>query len=395
MTKIFLFLAFLAPLALLNSCRGKAKDGFTVSGSFKNVDKLAMTEGPVTKVVLLEVPSGKDQPPVVLDSMKLSGNSGTFRLSAPAKTEEVYEVVFGNNAIAVPVINDASDIKVDVDLGRKDDFYTVSGSAASGQLRDLINIFGGKNFEVEQAMMNLDSLKSAKAPDSVLLSATTKKNNAIQDLNTYLKQFINTNGNPTITALALSWASRSFTKADFESSLNDLLKRFPDNAVLKGIKDSYDQQLAQMAEQERSEKEKSWVGKQAPDLALPDVKGNIVSLTSFRGKYLLVDFWASWCSPCRQENPNVVKVYQEFKNKNFTILGVSLDKDKDAWQKAIQEDQLTWTHVSDLKYWNSKAVDLFRFEGIPYNILVDPQGKIIAEGLRGDDLENKLKTLLN
>jgi thiol-disulfide isomerase/thioredoxin len=108
----------------------------------------------------------------------------------------------------------------------------------------------------------------------------------------------------------------------------------------------------------------------------------------------LVDFWASWCLPCRRENPNVVNAYNKYKGKNFTILGVSLDKEKSDWTDAIQADKLSWTQVSDLKEWNSLAVSTFDFNGIPFNILIDPQGKVIAQGLRGDELEKKLQELL-
>lgn len=127
---------------------------------------------------------------------------------------------------------------------------------------------------------------------------------------------------------------------------------------------------------------------------MPNTDGNVISVASFRGKYVLVDFWASWCGPCRQENPNLVKAYNQHKNKNFTILGVSLDKEKDPWLKAIKDDQLTWEHVSDLKYWNSRAVDVYKFEGIPFNVLIDPQGNIVAENLRGFDLEKRLEDVL-
>jgi peroxiredoxin len=157
------------------------------------------------------------------------------------------------------------------------------------------------------------------------------------------------------------------------------------------MKQSYDQQIA---EADRRKQETTWLGKQAPDLSLPDANGNMLSLTSFRGKYLLVDFWASWCAPCRAENPNVVKAYRNFKGKNFAILGVSLDDDKDAWEQAVMADTLTWTQVSDLKRWDSKAKDVFGLNSIPYNVLIDPQGKIIGEGLEGPNLENKLAEVL-
>jgi peroxiredoxin len=138
------------------------------------------------------------------------------------------------------------------------------------------------------------------------------------------------------------------------------------------------------------------IGQKAPDFTLNDIDGNPVSLSSKIGsKVLLVDFWAAWCGPCRQENPNVVKVYNEFKNKGFDIFGVSLDQSKDDWVKAIADDKLTWTHVSDLKYWGSDAAKLYAVNSIPANFLLDETGTIIARNLRGDDLRNKVSEILS
>jgi peroxiredoxin len=134
----------------------------------------------------------------------------------------------------------------------------------------------------------------------------------------------------------------------------------------------------------------------APDFTQNDVNGVPVKLSSFRGKYVLIDFWASWCGPCREENPNVVRVFNKYKEKNFTILGVSLDKQsgKADWLAAIKSDGLNWTQVSDLKFWSNQAATLYYVSSIPANFLIDPSGKIIAKDLRGDDLDNKLKEVL-
>ncbi|MGE8424090.1 MAG: peroxiredoxin family protein, partial [Sphingobacterium siyangense] len=139
------------------------------------------------------------------------------------------------------------------------------------------------------------------------------------------------------------------------------------------------------------------VGNFAPDFSQPDTLGHAIKLSDFRGKYLLLDFWASWCGPCRNENPTVVRAYHKYKNKNFTVLGVSLDGEsqKQAWIGAIHSDSLSWTQVADLKGWKNEAAQLYKVKSIPRNFLIDPSGKIIAKNLRGNALEKYLAKYLD
>jgi len=135
------------------------------------------------------------------------------------------------------------------------------------------------------------------------------------------------------------------------------------------------------------------VGEIVPDITLPDPGGNLFTLSDIRGQYTLLDFWASWCGPCRTANPDVVRLYKQFRKKGFRIVGISLDRDHDAWLEAMQQDGLTWVHVSDLKGWNSQAVEVYGVRSIPHTLLLDPEGRIVARNLNGKALRDKVAEL--
>ena len=388
-----ILIPILACIIIFSSCKNTDKSRFQIKLAYTNGDKMIMPQNAGKSdgwIFLEEIVYGKSQPPLIIDSQKISGSSGNLTFRGKSQTQAIFELVFGDNVLAVPLINDASEIQIDADLSKAKDFYTVTGSPASKQLQDLLARVSNLNNEIQSSFGELDSLKKINAPDSILVAANNKKNVAIDQLNDYLKQFIQTTPNATLGVLALGWASRSFQPEQMQTSLKDLKARFPGNAFLAEMEKN-----SQQPPEQQSSGGESWVGKTVPELVMPDPSGKEVSISSFKGKYLLIDFWASWCGPCRMENPNVVKAYNEFKGKNFTILGVSLDKDKSSWKKAIIQDHLSWTHMSDLKYWNSQAVETFGFQGIPFNVLVDPSGKVIAESLRGEELDAKLKQVLN
>ncbi|MGE5406177.1 MAG: redoxin domain-containing protein [Methanosarcina sp.] len=197
------------------------------------------------------------------------------------------------------------------------------------------------------------------------------------------KNFVKTHPSSYVSPSILQSLSSEMEPAEIEEMISSFDSSIANLPVVKSINDRV-QSMKRVA-----------VGQKAPDFTMNDAEGKPVTLSSkFGPKLLLVDFWASWCGPCRQENPNVVKVYNEFHKKGFDVFGVSLDQTKDAWLKGIADDKLTWTHVSDLQFWNNSAAKLYAVTSIPANFLLDETGTIVGRNLRGEDLYNKVKEVL-
>jgi len=375
-------------ILLLASCKDKESKSFTVSGVLHNAP---------SKVVYIEesdITTGKK---TLKDSSTIAAD-GKFSISLNAPKDAVYNLLLQNDVSQfVTLINDASKISVDADFTKQTDFYSVTGSNASKSIQEYLAKISSMQRDRFNIYFRVDSIKRNNGDSALAQNLNIQEKRISNEEKTYTQQTVQQATNSSLALFILStyqgmardpnFRVNGFTDAEVVALLTDVLNKFPERTDIAGIRNSVEATIPKTL----------WVGKTAPEISLPDTEGRTIKLSSFRGKYVLVDFWASWCGPCRRENPNVVQAFNQFKNKNFTILGVSLDRpgQKESWIKAIKEDNLTWTHISDLKFWQSEVVSLYQVGGIPFNVLVDPDGKVVAENLRGGALGQKLQELLN
>lgn len=385
----------LSLLTLAGCGHKEEKDLFTVKGKIKGLT--------TSRVILEEVPMATMQR-VPIDSVA-PDKDGNFTLKAATKEQSVYNLrLAGQEYPAASLINDVATANLELIYDPKQpqfpDRYEVKGSVASKKLHDYMLQFNKGLQQVFVLSKQLDSLHQQPVlVDSLVKVFQDQLSQKRQTLRTTTDRFMQDSQFPALTMMVLGYYQSiannpafglsGYSEEEVTTLVNKLVTTNPGHKGLEAIQ-------AMLMHKLPENQTASFVGQSAPDFSLPDHAGKMIPLNSFRGKFVLVDFWASWCRPCREENPHVVAAFAKYKKRNFTILGVSLDDadGKEKWQQAIMKDNLTWTQVSELKGWESQVVPLYRIQGIPFNVLIDPQGKIIAESLRGAQLDAMLEKVL-
>ncbi len=377
MRREYLFIFFIITLGACSSAAKKQEEGWeiTIKG------KVSFPQ-PNSEIVIKEL--RPDKQITFEDTIKVKGNY-TYEKKIRIKEPGYYQINFFKRQI-VTVVLDKRNLEVNVDGNDPAGFYEVKGSPDQELLLKLQTFIKEAQTSPEAEAIETEFQEASQKNNGGKILALQERYQGMMDKAYDKAAQVLMQQPPSLGLINMLQNSQEFDRDKYFSvyvnAADKFRKEWPANYYSKEFV-KYVNLLKKTA-----------IGQPAPEISLPDPSGKLVTLSSYRGKYVLVDFWAKWCGPCRKENPNLVKAYKEFKGKGFTILGVSLDRDKADWLKAIQDDGLVWTQISDLKFWASQAAVDYNVTAIPFSILVDPKGIIIAKNLRGNSLRTKLNEVL-
>lgn len=371
---LFLFLS----IFLFSSCSKKSEEKFVLEGNIKGYSQ---------KMIFLEELGFNGSK--VIDTVR-TDNDGSFVIENKYTEPALYRLRMEDDFLFVVI--DGERIHLSADIQHLD-HYTSKGSKGTESLIEFQNRYFNLNQELLGLRMAYDTATQNTKTDSTLNLIS----NSIQKKSSELIEFVKNYADTTKSLpVAIFTASKLFPYEEETPYLQKLSASLPNRFTSTAL--SRDFVGAIMERVQLLSKKKSQglhVGSMAPDFEIASsVDGELIQLNTYKGKYLLIDFWASWCPPCRAENPNVVAVYTKHQGNDFMILGISLDEKKDKWLNAVKEDNLSWDQASDLKGWESDIAELYGVQSIPTNYLIDPTGKIIASNLRGAELERTINEAL-
>ena len=366
----------LSVILLLSFCDGNKKNSsFQLKGT--------LSDSKAETLYLEKLGSAKQ---VIIDSVILDEN-GNFEFTNYTPKIGFYRIKTNDKNFAMLVLDSADKVTITGSVKDLGNTFKVEGSSETTIFIEYNNLSKSRDIKLDslnkafQLLMETNKMDS-KRMDSLSAIFEAPYNSIINQSNTLMVDKISKNTNMYSSIMAIQ-ALDPDKYSDLYKSLDaGLSKKFPKDKNVIMFHEVVERMLS------------TNVGQFAPEISLPSPDGKEIALSSLKGKLVLIDFWASWCDPCRKEMPNVIKIYSKFKNKGFEIYGVSLDQDKEKWMEAITKDGINWPQVSDLKYWDNVAARIYNVQGIPYTVLIDKDGKIIAKNLRGQELEKKIAEVL-
>jgi thiol-disulfide isomerase/thioredoxin len=338
----------------------------TISGELKNAANRKVTLEKVTE-------DGE----VVLDSA-VTDDAGKFTLKNPVSETDYYLLRSGPESVIFLILSGGENISITGDALSMDTTYRITGSTESSIIQQLRY--------TERRLT--DSLNAVFA--SMRYEAPSERDSLGHLLETHYSTFMADFSRRLVNDNLSALASLSATKFLEQSGDLKLMRALADSLTLKFSGNRYVEDYTALV----TDLEKLPPGSEAPPIVLQSIEGKKLSLADYKGKIVLVDFWASWCQPCRRANPDLVRLYKKYQSDRVEFIGVSLDDNMDSWKRAVKNDGLTWPQVSELKKWDSRCVEDYKISAIPYSILLDEEGKIVAKGLSPEDLELKIQELL-